>query len=327
MVKFTFVIPIYNLATYISACLDSVREQTYADWEAVCINDGSSDDSQRILDAYARRDSRIRVFNQINSGEGAARNMGLRVATGNWVIFLDGDDVFAPNALMRIVEIHNAYPDVKLIRFDNVLFNDGDVCIFGNNKLNSVVQIEDVSVKLTMESLHVLATRHVYERSILDGLKFPSYLRGCDRLVITSVLLSRVNWLVSTDEVFYGYRMRNGSAMHVDTSRKILVDEMSHRRDIIMMIEHSHKHVDYATDPWLEGFFTKDVGIRIARAPREERSAMWHDWYSCICQLSDVNGLSRKARFIFRLCQLLPMAPVWWFLCRLLPWCERQIWK
>lgn len=92
MVKVSVVIPVYNAEKYLKRCLDSVINQTFRDIEVICVNDGSLDGSARILEEYARLDSRVIVLNQENSGQGAARNNGLKIARGEYIGFVDSDD-------------------------------------------------------------------------------------------------------------------------------------------------------------------------------------------------------------------------------------------
>lgn len=91
---FSIIIPVYNVAPYLRECLDSVLAQTFTDWEAICIDDGSTDGSGAILDEYAAKDKRFRVIHQKNAGVGAARNLGIDTAGGEYVTFLDGDDAY-----------------------------------------------------------------------------------------------------------------------------------------------------------------------------------------------------------------------------------------
>jgi glycosyltransferase involved in cell wall biosynthesis len=86
------IVPVYNTATYLPQCLDSLVNQTYRDIEIICVNDGSTDNSPDILKAYAERDSRILVIHQENLGLSDARNKGLESARGEWVMFVDSDD-------------------------------------------------------------------------------------------------------------------------------------------------------------------------------------------------------------------------------------------
>lgn len=97
--KFSLVIPIYNVEAYLRHCLDSVLAQTMDDWEAVCVNDGSIDDSGIIVKDYATKDHRFKVLTQPNAGLSAARNAGMKTAQGEFILFLDSDDWLEPNAL------------------------------------------------------------------------------------------------------------------------------------------------------------------------------------------------------------------------------------
>ena len=99
MSRITVIIPVYNVEQYLRDCLDSMLNQTMSDWEAICVNDGSIDGSAIILEEYARKDERIKVIEQSNGGLSAARNAGMKVAKGDYVLFLDSDDWLEPNAL------------------------------------------------------------------------------------------------------------------------------------------------------------------------------------------------------------------------------------
>ena len=101
---FSIIIPVYNVENYLRDCLDSVLGQSFSDWEAVCVNDGSTDHSVSILEEYASRDNRITVISQPNGGLSAARNTGLNAAKGDYVIFLDSDDWLEADALKTLSE-------------------------------------------------------------------------------------------------------------------------------------------------------------------------------------------------------------------------------
>lgn len=105
--KFSIIIPVYNVESYLRECLDSVLNQTFSDWEAICINDGSTDGSASILEEYAPKDSRFKNMNQPNGGLSAARNTGLKTAKGEYILFLDSDDWLESNALETIAKALN----------------------------------------------------------------------------------------------------------------------------------------------------------------------------------------------------------------------------
>lgn len=103
MSKVSVIIPVYNVERYLGECLDSILGQTLKDIEVICVNDGSVDSSLEILNSYASRDPRIKVFSQPNSGAGAARNAGLDRATGEWLFFGDPDDWCSKSLLGSMV--------------------------------------------------------------------------------------------------------------------------------------------------------------------------------------------------------------------------------
>lgn len=119
------IIPVYNGEKYLKECLDSVIRQSFSHWEMICINDGSTDGSLRILEDFARMDDRIRVLSQDNQGQSAARNAGMRCAQGAYILFLDCDDRLMPDALERLTE--RAVEDqLDILYFDGeTFFNDG----------------------------------------------------------------------------------------------------------------------------------------------------------------------------------------------------------
>lgn len=99
----SIIVPIYNTARYLPACLDSIIAQTHQNLEIILIDDGSTDTSGKIADDYAKNDSRIRVFHQENSGQSAARNLGLTMVKGEYVSFLDSDDEIKPTFIKELL--------------------------------------------------------------------------------------------------------------------------------------------------------------------------------------------------------------------------------
>ncbi|MBQ9032185.1 MAG: glycosyltransferase family 2 protein [Parasporobacterium sp.] len=96
--KISIIIPVYNVENYIAKCLDTCIAQTLYDIEIVCVDDGSTDGSGRILDHYAALDNRVKVIHKQNAGVSAARNDGIRASSGTWLMFVDSDDYLALNA-------------------------------------------------------------------------------------------------------------------------------------------------------------------------------------------------------------------------------------
>lgn len=110
MSKISVIVPIYNIEKFLPRCLDSILSQTYRNLEIILVDDGSIDCSGEIADQYEKKDSRIKVIHQVNSGVSVARNRGLDHATGDYIGFVDGDDYVEPDmyeTLMQIINEHH----------------------------------------------------------------------------------------------------------------------------------------------------------------------------------------------------------------------------
>lgn len=100
----SIIVPVYNVENYLSQCLDSIIGQTYTDWECILIDDGSKDGSGHICDEYANKDARFRVFHKENGGVSSARNLGIDNMVGEYVIFIDADDILYPYSIQSLKE-------------------------------------------------------------------------------------------------------------------------------------------------------------------------------------------------------------------------------
>lgn len=128
MVTVSVVIPAYNAATFIERTLDTVRAQTFADHETVVVDDGSTDATAAVVEAYFQRHGmRGKVVRQRNRGIAAARNAGMRAATGTFIALLDHDDLWYPTKLAVVIEEFDRHPDVGFICHDENITRDGAV--------------------------------------------------------------------------------------------------------------------------------------------------------------------------------------------------------
>lgn len=117
------IMPAYNAQDYIAEAIDSVIKQTYRNWELLVINDGSTDNTAEIADTFKLQDNRIKVIHQANKKLGAARNAGIKLSIGNWIAFLDADDIWLPQKLERQLQLAFVKPQVGLIFTNGTTFN------------------------------------------------------------------------------------------------------------------------------------------------------------------------------------------------------------
>jgi glycosyltransferase involved in cell wall biosynthesis len=123
--RFSVVVPVYQVERYLDACIESVTQQDFSDYEILLVDDGSKDRCPEICDTWAQKNERIHVIHQKNGGLSAARNAGIRKATGEYLVFLDGDDMLVQDALIKLDEqvklLHE--PDILMAKMQT--FEDG----------------------------------------------------------------------------------------------------------------------------------------------------------------------------------------------------------
>ncbi len=121
--KISVILSVYNVERYLNECIDSILNQTFKDFELICINDSSTDSSLDILNDYAARDGRIRVFTQPNGGASSTRNYGMKQASGDYLLFLDSDDYFDVTLFEKLYNKASLY-DVDVVVTSYKLFDD-----------------------------------------------------------------------------------------------------------------------------------------------------------------------------------------------------------
>ena len=98
--KISVIIPVYNVEKWLNKCVDSILSQSYENFEVILVNDGSTDKSKDICDQYLKEDNRVKVFDILNSGQSVARNIGLKEAKGDYILFIDSDDYISDKAII-----------------------------------------------------------------------------------------------------------------------------------------------------------------------------------------------------------------------------------
>ncbi len=124
MPKISVIVPVYKAEKYIRRCVDSILAQTFTDFELLLIDDGSPDSSGAICDEYVARDSRVKVFHKENGGVSSARNVGLDNACGEWIHFVDADDLISTSFIQHRVEYMESNPNVDYASFPSKAFTD-----------------------------------------------------------------------------------------------------------------------------------------------------------------------------------------------------------
>ncbi len=209
--KISILTAVYNTAGYLPQCIESVLAQTHADWQMVCVDDGSTDGSLEILERYAAKDSRIKVLHKAhNEGQAKARNEAYLHTDGDIVMMLDSDDWLAPDALEKIADAFNADAEVDSVLLKVLLWHsDADVQQFRNEVSHTISGHEAFHLSLSWRIHGVYASRRiVYEHNPYDD-SLHSF--SDDNTTRFHYLDSRK---VAFSDAAYFYRQRHGSVTH-----------------------------------------------------------------------------------------------------------------
>lgn len=223
---FSLIIPVFNVEKYLGDCLDSVLNQPFQDWEAICVNDGSMDGSSSILAEYAAKDARIKVVSQANAGTAVARNTGLKEASGDYIFFLDSDDWLEANALQILAEKLNGEDMLcfsgKRYFESTGKYNQAD--ILPEKVYQSGMDYYNENALLPRDFAFVCVVLRVYSRAFLiqNGLFFDDDISYEDNLWVPMTVYHAHSIKVISDPL-YIYRIREGSKMQ-DVSLKRKMD-------------------------------------------------------------------------------------------------------
>lgn len=219
--RFSIVIPVYNVAAHLVATLDSMRAQSFTDWECLCVDDGSTDASSAILDSYASRDPRFRVFHQKNAGASEARNVALDHVSGEFFLFLDGDDLLIPEALSQL-DATLAQTQADGLLTDPVFqeFPTGNMAVVASwrTKLRTRSVFDKGDLKKFVLNSTVqkgFVCGRIYRTSLFASLRFPLQLEMMEDLVFwLDALLVPARWAL-VDGCCYAYRVHPVSISRV----------------------------------------------------------------------------------------------------------------
>ena len=250
MNKISIVIPIYNVEKYLPQCLDSVINQTHPNLEIILVNDGSTDSCGEIGEGYAAKDPRIKVIHKENGGLSDARNAGIKVATGEYIAFIDSDDWIVPNfcdsllqtALQKKAEI----VECGFSKFQN----ESEINVKRIDSQNTILVYDtEEALKLLMkETIKQMACNKLFKKDIIEGVLFENNRKHEDEFW-TYQIIGNAKRIVKTNDILYFYRQHSQSIM----GRNYNVS----RLDGLLALE---KRIQYMAEKFPD---SKDLAVKI----------------------------------------------------------------
>ena len=286
--EISVIVPVYRVEKYLSDCIESILNQTFADFELILVDDGSPDRCGEICDEAAKHDARVHVIHQKNAGLSAARNAGIEIARGSWLSFVDADDFVALNFLEAL---HKAATRAQA---------DCAVCSFyltdstgARIEASYPVEVENgvrtgVSVLETVQEHlnvpYIVAWNKLYRRELFETLRYPVGRQNEDVFVFAE-LFDKAKTVVVLPDKLYFYRQSEGSIMRSGVTTLRNLDEMWAYHNCF---EYFAAHGQEALMPYMEKrMFAKLTGVyyrlpkdaRRSKKMKAAKKALWDaDW-------------------------------------------------
>ena len=229
------IVAIYNVEEYIANCIESIQKQTYENLEIFLVDDGSTDQSGKICDQYAENDSRIRVIHKENGGQATARNMALDICTGDYVLFVDGDDYIVETMVESLLK--------GLLEYDVDYSQCGWIYNYGKLKKKRI-DFEETTLISGIENIITedlvnhrgggVVTCKLFKREIFDDIRFPKFRAGEDSYCIVDIF-AKCSATVYINEALYIVNIREGSTEHKKFTKAKLasIDIAKHWQEMI----------------------------------------------------------------------------------------------
>jgi Glycosyltransferases involved in cell wall biogenesis len=221
----SIVVPIYNSASYLPRCLDSILKQTYTNWECILINDGSTDNSSEIAQNYVARDSRFSLYSQENRGLSAARNLGLDHAKGKWLACVDSDDELLPEYLAVLCETGE--------KNNADLVNGSRLCVYENGPKVPIIINDTVCYpkQAQLEYLHhdyLVTIVKLYRMEIIrkNNLRFNTDVRWAEDYIFTLEFNQHLQCYAACSQPNYLYHIRANDSSHLHRQFFSLQEEL-----------------------------------------------------------------------------------------------------
>ncbi|MBR5762380.1 MAG: glycosyltransferase [Lachnospiraceae bacterium] len=222
------VVPVYNVKQYLDDCMESIVHQTYENIEIILVDDGSTDGSGEMCDAWKEKDARIKVVHQKNGGLSAARNTGIEASTGEYIVFIDSDDMFETDAVMNLYNCATSLSADLVVGQGLRVDENGEritegkyADVYEPGGEEYVISKEEFWKHFSDNLYFIVAWSKLYKRELFKHVQFPVGQINED-FAIAKPLIENVNTIAYMGKRMYKYRIRQGSIMRSPLSEKNL---------------------------------------------------------------------------------------------------------
>ena len=248
--RISVIVPVYNVEKYLPRCIDSILAQTFTDFELLLIDDGSSDNSGKICDKYARKDKRIRVFHKENGGVSSARNIGLDKAKGEWITFVDSDDYVGKNWLTYFYPTDKDKGYLRVQGYEIIQSNQR-TCIISSQSIFFCTKSEILKNIIELESSKILLYKtpwnKMYSNSVIkkNNIYFDESVSLGEDYLFTLNYLCHINTLNIIECHEYKY-INDNSTLSKKTYPVIIMLKWFYKfKDVCILLAEQSDYYDF----------------------------------------------------------------------------------
>ena len=268
------IIPVFNVEPYIEEALESVRNQTYKNLEIIVVDDGSTDGSGSVCDAFSKKDERFKVIHQENMGVSSARNTGLEIAKGEIIAFLDPDDAFQPEMIRLLLErMQKDKSDIIMCGFSEHETEEPMGMTTRIEKIgdSEILDRNEIYRRIVDQNIETAVWNKLYKRRIWKNLRFPDgYVYEGTYLIFD--IFSRTNRISETSEEFVLHRIRQGSICRTYSAKNILDGDHATDHCIEFIRKHPEKFASAVARKRMKHRYRNLVGAYLqysSRSPKD----------------------------------------------------------
>ena len=210
----SIIVPVYNVEKYIEKCIQSIIDQTYKNIEIILVDDGSTDNSGNMCDDFKMKDNRIKVIHKKNGGLSDARNAGMKIATGEYIGFVDSDDYIAKDMFETLYSLNKKYnSEISIVSFYEI-YKGKVIGVRDSKELKQYTKTEAMRELLIDTNIQSYAWNKLFKRELFEGLEFPTN-KNFEDIATTLLLFEKANKVVLLEDPKYYYVRRDDSIVGV----------------------------------------------------------------------------------------------------------------
>ena len=311
MPKVSIILPIYNVEKYLSRCIESILNQTFTDLELILINDGSTDRCGEICDLYNKKDTRVNVIHKENGGVSSARNVGIDVAKGEFIGFIDPDDYIDEDAIEYLYKLAKENKaDISCYKMKT--YKNG-VLVSNLNKAEEIkIYVgEEIIKEYVQNGTFLYSTcNKLYSKKLLQNeySRFPTNIRYAEDALFNYYMLAKSCKLVFSNQQKYNYYINSGSVVSNITEKRL--DILKAQKEMFYFLKNRYgKYTNYIVRQYIRSSIMIVQDIAIKNNIFEKRSIL-NNLKAIVIRdkdiLTDIRDISLKDKIYFSMLRVSP---------------------